>query len=84
MVRKQVYIERRQDVALARRARQLRLPKSEIVRRGIDLVIRHTGVGPVDRAAWQSELAFIRKRAMIAARRAVRSWTRDELYRGSG
>jgi hypothetical protein len=80
MVRKQVYIEERQDLALARRARQLKLTESTIIRRGLDLVTRHPDTGAVDQAAWRSELAFIRRRAASGPRPAKRAWTRDEIY----
>lgn len=82
MVRKQFYIEKRQDEALKRAARRRGVTEAELVREALDLPSRDSrlGVAP-DRDAW---LSF--KRFVLRERRkgplAVRSWnwTRDELH----
>jgi len=81
MVRKQVYIEPEQEKRLKQRARELGVSEAELIRRGIDQVTRVPAALPLDRRAWQDELAFIRKRARL--RKALgsrRTWTREELY----
>lgn len=80
MVRKQIYIEREQDRLLKRRAKELGVTESDLIRRGIDQVDRtHAGL-PLDRAAWDDELTFIRERARIQALGRTRGWTREEIY----
>lgn len=80
MVRKQVYIEPEQDRLLKRRAKELGVTESDLIRRGIDQVDRaHAGL-PLDRAAWEEELTFIRERARIQELSRTRGWTREELY----
>lgn len=80
MVRKQIYIEREQDRLLKRRAKELGVTESDLIRRGIDQVDRtHAGL-PLDRAAWDDELTFIRERARVQELGLTRGWTREELY----
>ena len=82
MVRKQVYIEKRQDYALKRAARRRGVTEAEVVREALDLRSRHSGVGMApDRAAWLSFRRFAlreRRKGRLATR--ARAWTRDELY----
>ena len=80
MVRKQIYIEPKQDAQLKRRASELGVTESDLIRPGIDQVDRaYTGL-PLDRAAWEEELTFIRERARIQELGGARGWTREELY----
>lgn len=79
-VRKQLYIEARQEEVLKRRAKELDVSEAELIRQGLDIVLAR-GEGPVpDPQAWEEELAFIRERAKITALGAERTWTREELY----
>ena len=79
MMRKQIFIEPEQDRLLKRRARELGVTESDLIRRGIDQVDRaHAGLPP-DRAAWRDELTFIRGRARIQELGGTRGWTREEL-----
>ncbi|GAB4323900.1 MAG: ribbon-helix-helix domain-containing protein [Dehalococcoidia bacterium] len=80
MVRKQVYIDAEQDALLKRRAKELGVTESELIRRGIDLADRTGARTARDRTAWEEELAFLRKRSRIPARGRARGWTREELY----
>jgi len=82
MVRKQVYIEKRQDEALKRAARRRGVTEAELVREALDMRSRDSraGVTP-DRDAWLSFKRFVlreRKKGRLPAR--GRTWTRDELY----
>lgn len=80
MVRKQIYIEPEQDRLLKRRARELGVTESDLIRGGIDQVARaHAGL-PLDRMAWEEELTFIRERARIQELGSTRGWTREDLY----
>jgi len=80
MVRKQVYVGREHEELLKRRARELDVAESELIRRGIEQIGRSAPAGPLDRRAWQEELDFIRRRASIPASGRGRKWTREDLY----
>jgi hypothetical protein len=49
MVRKQVYIELEQEELLKRRARELGVTESELIRRGINQIVRGAAALPMDR-----------------------------------
>ena len=137
MVRKQVYIEARQDQELKRKAREVGVSEAEIIRAGLNYLflglerqrdsaqkgghpqpvqmLREApetaylaagtreeegmsalleralggkghgafgaGVSVRDRAAWEEELTFMRRRAEISAEGVDRGrWSREELY----
>jgi hypothetical protein len=82
MVRKQVYIEERQEAALKRLAAERGVAEAEIVREAIDRAERgpHPARRP-DPRAWDEFEAFLRKlRRRPVVARAARRWTRDDLY----
>ena len=78
-VRKQVYLEPRQEELLKRRARALRVTEAELIRRGIDQLVAAPSL-PLDPAAWEEAKAFIRQRRRLQVPQTGRDWTRDELY----
>ena len=80
MVRKQVYIEPEQDRLLKRRARELGVTESDLIRSGIDQVDRARAGLPLDRVAWEEELTFIRERARVQELGRTRGWTREGLF----
>jgi len=80
MVRKQVYIESEQEHFLKRRADELGLTESELIRRSIDQLARIPVGIPWDPRAWEEELSFMRERASLVSARHPRSWSRDDLY----
>ncbi len=80
MVRKQVYIELDQERLLKRRAKELGVTESDLIRRGIDQVDRTLADSHSDRVAWQDELTFIVERARSHELGRKRGWTREELY----
>lgn len=79
-VRKQVYIEDAQERQLKQRARALKVRESDLIRKGLDLVLRQQSLGQPDRRAWKAELDFIRSRAALPAGSGKRTWSREELY----
>ena len=81
MIRKQVYIEARQQAALKRLARGRGLSEAAVIRRAIEAVSTG-GAHPVlpDPAAWEEAMGFMRALARRPARRARRPWKREELY----
>ena len=80
MVRKQVYIEPRQEISLRRRAKELGISQAELLRRCIDGMGTAPATMPRDVAAWDEAKAYIEERMSIAAPQTSRTWTRDELY----
>jgi len=83
MVRKQVYIERRQERLLKRWARKTGKTEAEIIRQALDL---HTP--PEIRTeelnrAWEQEKEFIRRlmaKGPVPATPGGRTWRREDLY----
>lgn len=62
MVRRQVYIEPRQDELLKRWARESGKSEAEIVRQALDLWLADEQQRRKAEAAWQEERAFIESR----------------------
>ncbi len=83
MVRKQVYIEPRQEAMLKRVAAMRGVSEAELIRRAIDGQIEggHAGFLPPDADAWEQAYQFmleLRARGPVAGR--ARTWKREELY----
>jgi hypothetical protein len=82
MIRKQVYIEERQDRSLKRRAKELGLTEAELIRQGIDALDRQPRSEPRARrleALAESE-RVVRARRRMRVPQTGRGWTREELY----
>ena len=83
MVRKQIYIEPRQDALLKRLARVHKTSEAELIRQAID---RQLGAGigpklPPDPDAWEQAYQFmlaLQARGPIAGK--GRTWKREDLY----
>lgn len=82
MVRKQIYIEPRQEKRLKRQASKSGVTEADIVRRGLDIALEQTEYTVRDAEAWQDELAFIRERAKMPALGKKRTWKREDVYEG--
>ena len=80
MIRKQVYIEPRQEKLLKRRSQELGVSEAELIRRGIDQVVDAFAGVPLDHGAWEEEKAFIMQHRRFPVPQTGRGWTRDELY----
>ncbi|NLG80515.1 MAG: hypothetical protein GX492_11955 [Firmicutes bacterium] len=59
MVRKQFYVEPRQDALLKQRAKELGTTEAELVREALDAYASEAAMPRLDPAAWQREKAFI-------------------------
>lgn len=82
MIRKQVYIEKRQDRVLKRRAKELGVTEADLIRRGIDLLGQRPLSEPLPRrleALAESE-RYIRAHRRLKVPQTGRGWTREELY----
>jgi DNA-binding ferritin-like protein (Dps family) len=80
MVRKQVYIEPRQEALLKRAAAETGLSEAEIIRQAIDLWEEHVAGRRRAREVWQEERAFIESLISQGPIPGQRTWTREELY----
>jgi hypothetical protein len=80
MVRKQVCIERRQEVGLKARATELGVTEAELIREGIDCVLEERAPGVRRLAAWEEAKAMILEWAKDGPASGGRTWTRDDLY----
>jgi hypothetical protein len=82
MVRKQIYIQRRQQAMLRRLARLRGMSEAEIIRQAIEREVetRATKALPGDSGALQSFLKFARSRQPGGSTAARRTWKRDDLY----
>ena len=79
MVRKQVYIEARQERQLKRRAREAGVTEAELIRQGIDRLER-TAALPRREDAWREARAVITSRSKLRVPQTGRTWRREELY----
>ncbi len=80
MVRKQVYIEPRQDKLLKEWAARMGKTEAEIVRQALDHWLAREQQPQEAEAAWEQVLAFSEERAAQGVVAESRSWTREELY----
>jgi alpha-glucuronidase len=80
MVRKQVYIEPRQDEMLKKWAEETGKAEAEIFRQALDRWIASEQQRREAQAAWEQVLAFVEERAAQGPVPGGRTWTREELY----
>lgn len=82
MVRKQIYIQKSQEERLKKVAEASGLSEAEVIRRALDIELRHAGYRPAFNAdAWERIEAFVdelKQRGPVAPRK--RNWSRDDLY----
>ena len=82
MVRKQVYIQRRQEAMLKRLSKALGLSEAEIIRRAIERELGGSSLQPSPRSSEALD-QFIRtalKHRVEDAKREPYHWNRQELY----
>ena len=79
-VRKQVYIEPRQDVFLKRLAKEWNVTEAEIIRQAIDQHTRAFHFPKRDLAAWEKERSFILQLIRQGAAPGQRAWQREDLH----
>jgi len=82
MVRKQIYVQSRQDTALKQQARHLGVTEAEVIRRAIDRQMASVRLSVRDLKAWDREKAFITKRMAKGPSPVGRRWKREEAYEG--
>jgi hypothetical protein len=82
MIRKQIYLSRRQNQFLKRRARQQGITEAEVIRQAIDLEEKlSTPSTRADAAGWEKIQRFVQERqAKYAGKGKPVRWNRQELY----
>lgn len=80
MVRKQVYVEPRQERLLKRRARALGVTEAALIREGIDLLDSSRPVAASRERALKQLFAVIEERIALRVPQTGRGWTREDLY----
>jgi hypothetical protein len=80
MVRKQVYIEPRQDKLLKQWAKETDRSEAEILRQALDHWLESERRRREAEAAWKEVLSFAQERAAHGPVPGGRTWTREELY----
>ncbi len=82
MLRKQIYIEKRQRALLKRLAKKRGVSEAEIIRQAIE----HEATGqpapalPLDHEAWEQALAFMRARRKLGVQGQPYRWRREDAY----
>ena len=80
MIRKQVYIEPRQEALLKALAKELGMTEAELIRHGIDQGLAGVPGSRPDPAAWKEAERYILRRMRKGPLKGRRRWTREELY----
>ncbi|WP_316436446.1 CopG family transcriptional regulator [Leptolyngbya sp. NK1-12] len=79
-VRKQIYLDARQDTLLKRIAQQTGVSEAEIIRQALDQHLSAVHAPSPNLAAWQAEKAFIAQHKQRPALPGGRDWQRADLY----
>jgi hypothetical protein len=81
MIRKQVYIQKRQEILLKRISKVRGVSEAEVIRQAIEREISGTGSQPLsaDRQAWEQVLAFLESRKSLGSGEAYH-WNRQDAY----
>lgn len=80
MVRKQIYIEPRQEALLKRLVRETGATESDLIRHAIDRQTQALLFPRRDLGAWQEERDFIRRLIEQGPVPGERRWRREDLY----
>ncbi len=83
MVRKQIYIEKRQETILKKLARLRKVSEAELIREAINRQINEPAARPFrpDPEAWEKALEFMRSRQKKAGMNVVPyRWKREDAY----
>ena len=79
-VRKQIYIEARQERLLKREAKARGMSEAALIRQAIDTALPRVPRGGTNPAALDWVLRLARERAAKGPLRGKRAWTREDLY----
>jgi len=82
MVRKQIYIQKRQEAILKRLSQERGISEAELIRQAIEREASNIPalVASPDRSAWQELAAFLEARQKTVAAGQAYRWNREEIY----
>lgn len=80
MVRKQIYLDERQEGLLKRLSRRMGVSESELIRRGIERSLAVSLTPRADLRDWVEIKTFIRRRMAGGPVSGPRKWRRDDLH----
>ena len=80
MERKQVYLEADQNRRLRALSRRRGVTESELIRQGVERVLREPVSLPLDHAVWERELRFMEEWARKGPVKGGRTWKREDAY----
>jgi len=80
MIRKQVYLEARQEALLKQVAKETGQSEAEIIRAALDTWLAAEAQQRRAHQAWQAEKAFIASLLAQGAVEGERTWTREAIY----
>lgn len=80
MIRKQIYIEPRQEALLKAFAKELGVTEAELIRHGIDQGLAGATISRPDSGAWKEAERYILGRMRKGTVKGKRRWTREELH----
>ena len=82
MIRKQIYIPKRQDILIKRLSKARGVSESEIIRQAIESEISGRSSSPQQfgQSAWREILDFIENRKFTAPKGKSYRWERSEIY----
>ena len=82
MVRKQIYIHKRQEALLKRLSQARGVSEAEIIRQAIEREVAGVPAQPLadDQAAWQELLTFLESRTAQGGSGQPYRWNREEIY----
>jgi hypothetical protein len=79
-IRKQIYLDERQDRLLKRQARLQGVSEAELIRRAVDSVVPRSARGGTNPGALDVLLCIARSRAAQGQLPGQRDWRREDLY----
>lgn len=82
MLRKQIYIEKRQQTLLKRLAKKRGVSEAEVIRQAIEREASDSPARalPLDHDAWEQALAFMKARRKLGVQGPPYRWRREDAY----
>jgi len=80
MVRKQIYLKRRPEQQLKRRAAETGLSEAELIRQALDHQLSAGSTLVMDPEAWQRERGYLAELIAKGPVAGGRSWRREDLH----
>jgi len=79
-IRKQIYLDPKQNEILKQTSRKLGVSEAEVIRRAILSQTSRINISRQNRKAWENELQFIQTLIKQGQIRGERKWKREDLY----